>query len=88
MRLNRRRQERLELRAALQSDPAAAVPRLQPVTHREGSPTLAPPVQARPRAFPPPPSPFPLPPPACRALTDMPILKDRCIWKHHRTPSP
>ncbi len=45
MALRRRRQERLERRAALQSDPALAVPRLQPVTHREGSLTLAPPVQ-------------------------------------------
>ena len=43
--LRRRRQERLERRAALQSDPAQVVPRLQPITHREGSPTLAPPVQ-------------------------------------------
>ena len=34
--------------ARLKGQPEAAVPRLQPVTHREGSPTLAPAVQAAP----------------------------------------
>lgn len=44
----RRRRERLERRARLQNAPDMAVPRLQPITHREGSVTLAPAVQARP----------------------------------------
>ena len=44
----RRRRERLERRARLQNAPDMAVPRLQPITHREGSATLAPAVQARP----------------------------------------
>ncbi len=45
----RRRQERLARRARLKGEPGAVVPRLQPITHREGSPTLAPAVQAAPR---------------------------------------
>ncbi|CAL8463592.1 g3126 [Coccomyxa elongata] len=42
----RRRQERLARRARLQNAPEMVVPRLQPITHREGSATLAPAVQA------------------------------------------
>ncbi len=40
--------ERLARRARLKGQPEAAVPRLQPITHREGSPTLAPALQAAP----------------------------------------
>lgn len=42
---DRRRADRLAARSVLQGDPEAVVPRLQPVTHREGSPTLAPAIQ-------------------------------------------
>ncbi|CAL5223884.1 g6477 [Coccomyxa viridis] len=42
----RRRRERLHRRAMLQNQPETAVPRLQPITHREGSATLAPALQA------------------------------------------
>lgn len=38
----RRRRARLARRDELKSNPEASVPRLQPITHREGSPTLAP----------------------------------------------
>ena len=41
----RRRRERLSRRARLQNQPETAVPRLQPITHREGSATLAPALQ-------------------------------------------
>ena len=37
--------ERLHRRALLQNQPETAVPRLQPITHREGSATLAPALQ-------------------------------------------
>jgi acyl-CoA hydrolase len=47
-----RRAARLAKRAAARAAPDAQPPRLRPVTHREGSPTLAPPVRAPP---PPPP---------------------------------
>ena len=39
---DRRRSERLEARKKTKTDPSLAVPRLQPVTHREGSASLAP----------------------------------------------
>jgi hypothetical protein len=41
----RRRRDRLDRRQRLASQPEMAVPRLQPITHREGSPTLAPAIQ-------------------------------------------
>ena len=41
----RRRKERLHRRYMLQNQPETAVPRLQPITHREGSATLAPALQ-------------------------------------------
>ena len=41
----RRRAERLAVRNSLKSNPEAVVPRLNPITHREGSPTLAPAIQ-------------------------------------------
>jgi len=46
---DRRRCERLEVRQKMKSDPSLTVPRLKPVTHREGSASLAPAVKARSR---------------------------------------
>ena len=73
-----RRASRLARRAAARAAPDAQPPRLRPVTHREGSPTLAPPVCAPPPAprpplnpgldrLPPPPPLLPVPPSATRA---------------------
>eukprot|EP00884_Botryococcus_braunii_P001391 jgi/Botrbrau1/11252/Bobra.0038s0024.1 len=45
---DRRRRERLERRQLMATQPEMNVPRLQPITHREGSPTLAPAIQVGP----------------------------------------
>ena len=43
--LSRRREGRLAKRAEQQADPRLSVPRLQPITHRQGSASLAPAIQ-------------------------------------------
>ena len=43
--LCRRREARLAKRAEQQADPGLSVPRLQPITHRQGSASLAPAIQ-------------------------------------------